>query len=867
MQGKFEMKMTLTALLRIAALSSVATIAMPVCAQAATGRVDGSVIDERGTPIRNATVTIREVATGRTDVALTDRSGKFTQTGLVPSGTYDIKVELAGGLLAEKRGVVIKPSSSTSVTIQVGSLPQGSSKVTTSEGRILVTARKKLETNLEVPGQVTVLAERDLRANGTTDAQSLALNNPGLVYSVTFAGTANPRLTIRGVGDDDFNPNGSSSAAIHVNGIYQGTNGLLNSQFFDIDQVEILKGPQGTLYGRNATAGAVNIVTRGADAEFGGYLDVDAGNFGLARVEGAVNLPIGEGVRLRAAGLIERSEGFFEHLGSGPLTGFSYIPGVIPGQAEVLPQGDWGGANRSFGRLTAEADLSPDTLLVVRTTFGVDDSELPLQDVTPQLWSDYEARAFFNNPAEPEFVAYEALLDEDPFTVLTNALPKLDARQFGINAELSHDFTDGTRAVLLVGYESLDRDYTTGDSLPIQAADYVWGNKFTQFTAEARISNDNADGFGWLVGAFYLDDEVDFSTTLQFRNTGLWQTDIQTDYIQQREAFGLFGAADWTPVDWFTLEGGLRYSSDEVTFAGQTTNLDPFGTFGSTPTFAPLGDVYIGPPVAPGNPLIFDEALDDDDVTWKVSTIFRPSESLNLYASVSTGFKAGGFDGSTILSPAEALPIDPETVMAYEAGAKFQSLNGLFFAEANVFYYDFEDYQSTALVDTGGFNTNVRANVADATIIGAELNAVLRPVDGLTLRGGMAILDSEIDNFTGVQTDIEGNDLPFSPDFSWNAAVIYETPVSTAASIRAQVDASGTGAHFQTINNNDEVDAYVVANARLAVITDQFEVAAWVRNFTDEIYDIGFFPGGALSPDSRFKGPPRTYGVNLRVNF
>lgn len=786
------------------------------------------------------------------------------RTGNAVSGAMNVEQALAK-LLAGTGLEARKTGDRTFVVVSAQAGPV--SAVAEQIPEILVSARKKRETVLDVPGQITVRTEKELRANGTTDAQSLALNNPGLVYSVTFSGTANPRITIRGVGDDDFNPNGSSSAAIHVNGIYQGTNGLLNSQFFDIAQVEILKGPQGTLYGRNATAGAINILTNRPDDEFGGYLDVDVGNFGLVRSEGAVNLPLSDAVRVRAAGLLERSSGFFEHLGTGPLTGFSRRPGIIPGQGEVPAQDSWGGTDRAFGRITAEADLTTDTLLTVRATVGVDNSELPLQDVTPDLWAAYSARAFFNNPADPAFVAYAAALDDDPFTVFTNALPRLDAEQVGINAELSHNFSDSLSGVILIGYEGLDRAYTTGDSLPIQAADYVWDNQFEQFTIESRLTDDNTDGFGWQVGGFFLDDEVDFSTILQFRNTGLWQTDIQTDYVQQRRAFGLFGSADWTLAEWFTLEGGLRYSSDEVTFAGRTTNLDPFGTFTFAPTFAPLGSVFIRPPVAPGAPLVFDEALDDDAVTWKVNAIIRPVEGMIAYAGVSTGFKAGGFDGSTILAAVEAAPIAPETVTAYEGGVKYQTADGVFFAEGNVFLYEFEDYQSTALVNTGGFNTNVRANVADARITGAEFTAALNPVEGLTLRGSLAMLDSEITNFTGVQTNIEGNDLPFSPDLSWNTAVIYETPVTDRFGIRAQIDAAGTGAHFQTINNNDQVEAYAVGNARLTFLTDKFDVAVWVRNFTDEDYNVGFFPGGTLSPDSIFKGPPRTYGVNLRVQF
>lgn len=750
-----------------------------------------------------------------------------------------------------------------SVNANAQELPQTETMIE----EIFVYARKKEESVMDVPSVVNVLTSEQLRANGTTDAQSLALNNVGLVYSVTFAGSAAPRITIRGVGDDDFNPNGSSSAAVHVNGVYQGSNGLLNAQYFDIDRVEILKGPQGTVYGRNATAGAINIVTARPGDAVGGNLDLDAGNFGVLRVEGAVDLPASEAIRFRLAGLVERSDGFFEHLGTGPLGGFTYRPGVIPPQEAIPAAGDWGGADRAVGRVTAELDLAPATLLTLRGTFGKDQSELPLPDVTPELWSEYEDRAFFINPEEPAYVAYQAALDNDPFTTITNALPQMDADQSGLNAQLDHDFSEELTGTILVGYESLDREYTTTDNVPVQAADYRWNNDFSQWTAEARLTNDSSDGLGWVVGAFYLDDELDFGTTLLFRNTGLWQTDTRTDYTQKRASLGLFASLDWSPVEWFTLETGLRYSSDEVSFQGQTTNLDPFATFGPPPTFFPLGSVYIGSPIDPASPLVFNEDLENDKVTWKLGGVARPNDSVSFYATVSTGYKAGGFDGSTILSPQEALPIDPETVTAYEVGAKYQSVGGWFFAEANAFYYDFSDYQSTALLNVGGFDTNVRANVADAVIKGAELSATLSLLQGLDLSAGVALLDTEIENFQGVQDNIEGNDLPFSPDLSWNAAVVYAIPLSAKFTLKAHADISGTGSHFQTVNNNDKVDSYGVANVRLGVETDRWQVALWARNVTDELYDVGFFPGGGLTPDTKFKGDPRTYGVNLKISF
>jgi len=259
-------------------------------------------------------------------------------------------------------------------------------------------------------------------------------------------------------------------------------------------------------------------------------------------------------------------------------------------------------------------------------------------------------------------IAFANALDNDPFTVYSNMLPKLDSDQIGMSLQMDHEFSVSTTGTVLVGYESLDRDYSTSDNLPFSVADYLFRNEFSQFTFEARLAGEASDELGWLLGAFLLQDEIDFGTNLLFLNSGLWQTNVQTDYVQERDSLGLFASSDWTPVDWFTLETGIRYSSDEVTFVGQTQNLDPFGVFGTPPTFFPLGEVYVGVPIDPNAPLQFDESLDDSQVTWKISGIFTPADQWRLYGTISTGYKAGGFDGSTILTQQEALPIDSETL-------------------------------------------------------------------------------------------------------------------------------------------------------------------------------------------------------------
>ncbi|GAC18256.1 TonB-dependent receptor [Paraglaciecola arctica] len=733
---------------------------------------------------------------------------------------------------------------------------------------ITVTARKKTESIQDIPGVVNVLSTAELRANGTGDAKSLALNTPGVIYSETYAGASSPRITIRGVGDDDFNPNGSSSAAIHVNGIYQGTNGLLNGQYFDIARVEVLKGPQGTLYGRNATAGAVNIISKRPDIDFGGYLDLDIGNFGTFRGEGAVDLPISEDFLVRVAAMYGSSNGFYEHLGTGPGTDYSYAPDTITPQENVAAQGSWGGADRASARVTAEWSVSDATLVTAKLTLGQDKSELAIPDVTADNWAEYaSSTAFFLDPQDPALIDFANALDNDPFTVYSNMLPKLDSEQVGANLQIDHEFSGDTTATVLIGYESLDRDYTTSDNLPFAVADYLFNNDFSQFTVEARLAGQYSNNASWLVGAFSLQDKIDFGTNLLFLNSGLWQTDVQTDYIQERDSLGIFASSDWTPVDWFTLEAGLRYSSDEVTFTGQTQNNDPYGVYGTPPSFFPAGQVYIGVPIDPASPLVFDESLDDSKVTWKISSIFTPAKQWRLYGTVSTGYKAGGFDGSTILSAQEALPIDSETVIAYEVGSKYRSKNGLVSAEANLFYYDFSDYQSTAKLIVAGASTNVRANVSDATIQGAELALTLSPIDGLNIKAGAALINSEIDNFQGEDATIEGNDLPFSPDVSWNIAVVYATPINDNFSLRSQIDASSTGEHFQTIENNDQVDSYSIMNARVALESADWEVALWVRNLTDEDYNVGFFPTTGLTPDTFLKGAPRTFGVNFLKHF
>ncbi len=693
------------------------------------------------------------------------------------------------------------------------------------EDEIIVTANKREQTLLEVPATVQTISGEQLRENGVKNFVDVSQHTPGVIVTTPLVGGSTVQnFTIRGIGFDDFRPNGNPSAAVHFDGIYQGSSALIGGQMFDVERIEVLKGPQGTLYGRNTTAGAVNVISNKPSDRVGGQAFVDYGNYNTIRGEAAVNVPFSNTIALRVSGLYDKTDGFLTRLGANGLGGTSPVPGVIPG---IVDPGfdDKAAAVEFYGaRALLSVGMNQSTEVLINLHGFKDNGG---QGQSERVADGLEPRQYFSN---------------------------IDARRkresWGTSITLNQEIGDAVQLTALAGYEYLASDYDWDDGSPRRTFDIDYVDKIEQTSVEVRLQNRVSGDFNWTVGGAWFKDTVDLYSILDGSDT--YRTIFEADYKQDRESFAGFVNADVQIAPRLRLDAGIRLTHETGRFQGATLDLNPYG-------LSVAGRVF-------NLPAIFDNRLKETSPSGRATLSYELSENARIYASFGRGFRAGGFDGTTIWSAPEANPFDSERVWAYEAGVKFLPRGGPVQLEAAAFYYDFTNIQAGSTIVYDGASTSVRTNVGKARSYGGEFSAQVRPVRGLHLNFGVALLDTKI---LEIETGSEaerlrriGSDLPFAPNMTMNASVRYEIPLSNRVQLIPQVNGRYVSDYFGNLDNSSEAGDFSLVNARLDLRFDErWTIAGFVRNVTDSVFTTGASNAGRIS------GAPRTYGVSLGARF
>ncbi|MCK9542150.1 MAG: TonB-dependent receptor [Novosphingobium sp.] len=709
---------------------------------------------------------------------------------------------------------------------------------------IVVTARKRVERIADVPIAISAFRGDDLANRGVSSVSDLASISPGVSIREDVAGRASPSIVIRGVGFDDFRPNGSPAAAVHVNEVYLGSNALIGGALFDVDRLEILKGPQGTLYGRNTTAGAVNIITRKPGDFWEGNAAVEYGRFDRLRLDAGIGGPLSDSAGIRIAGTYQRGGGFLTNLGTAAFAGTSPVPGVIPDLPLVGVRKNIGDAD--YGAVRGTIVLSPGetTEITLQANYGRDRGQNSQSDVLGRSATGF---------TEP---------DTDPYTYYGNLLPAMHSDQAGVSAKLVQDIGGDTSMTALFAYQHLDRRYAFDPGDPRRTFDLDYSDRLNQYTAELRFNGKLGGLADWTAGAFYFRDRIAFGSLMDASD--LVRTVFETDYRQKRSSWAVFGESDVHLTDRLTATLGLRYTSEKSRFSGATIDLNPYGA-------------SFGGAAFPGVPAIFDNRFKDDNLSGRALLSYKPIHDLMVYASVSRGFKSGGFDGSTIFSVPEALPFASEKVTAYEIGVKWYSANLPVTFTASTFYYDFRGLQANSVRQIGPVTTSVRTNVAKAEIYGGEAELSVKPVDDLTIRGAVSLLHSKVSDF--VSSDPvevarrEGNRLPDAPRVSWNLNASYAIHLGGEWTATPYGEVNHVGKMFKELDNFVSAPSYTLVNTRLtfAAPDERFSFGLFGRNLTKEVYFVGLIPAanaaGVVSGVQRIVGAPRTYGVFAGVKF
>ncbi|WP_212541910.1 TonB-dependent receptor [Sphingopyxis indica] len=729
-------------------------------------------------------------------------------------------------------------------------------------GDIVVTAQRREQNLQDVPVAVTAFSGDTIANLGIQSSADIGGVVPNLEIGLPGGEGNQPLIYIRGVGLADFNSNNSGPNGVYVDEVYVSSPGAQTFQLFDLDRVEVLKGPQGTLYGRNATGGAINFITAKPSRDFEAHASLSYGSFDAVTGEAAVGGPISEGVRFRIAGTGTHAKG--------------YVHNLFTGRRE--------NGQNSFalrGQLAFDISDTFDALLNVHG--GKVDVRAPQYRSLGMLDPD----TGFTAPC-----AADAVMANQCGNVLGYVSPPrfydgnydksepLEVGNLGASARFNWDL-GGVTLTSITSYDDNDKTHREdSDASPfaILHIDYHVASK--TFTQELRLAGSTGI-LTWVAGGYYLHEVLKQNQTVDlFRELRPLTPDGGADPTgattggapvlfsrtinrQTTEAAAGFGQVEIeiSPALRATLGG--RYNYERKRFEAS----------------AQFEDAVIDGFPIPGGVLplyAFDNSDTYENFSFRAGLDYDVADDVMAYASVSTGFKSGGFNGGFLsFDPAEAAvqaqPFDEETLTAYEIGLKSTLLDRRLRLNAAGFYYDYKDLQLYTLVNTGALPLSLLDNAADARIYGAEFEVIAQPADRLDMTLNLGLLDTKIKDFSSAGTDYSGNRIPLSPTVTFSGIVNYDVPLSPGVLLGIQPSVSYRSSQFFSTDNNPllKQNGYWLVGGRLAVKDEdgRWEVALFGRNLTRKKYinfaidlsDFGFI--------EQFRGEPRMFGVELRVNY
>lgn len=709
---------------------------------------------------------------------------------------------------------------------------------------VIVTANKRSESLQDVSMTVVAFNEQKIREANIFNAEDVAIISP----SLSINSNNNPftsAIRIRGVGTAQSDSALEPSVGIFVDEVYLPRSGLGMADLTDIETIEVLHGPQGTLYGRNTNAGAINIRTKQPNMdEFEGYVDASLGEYNLQRYVGAVSGPIADGLAFRLSGTVHQRDGFMENEGTG---------------GDLNDADDW----NIQGKLLWEP--ADNLSILLNGTYLERDTTCCSPDSTqrPSVNAQLIAEGFPPDKNDP----FDMVGAVDIPTVFTNDTTALSAV---INYEL--DAGTLTSITAWTEYEntsSYDIDRTQLDVMRYLDA-YGDGDTFSQ---ELRFSGTASDDIDYLVGLFFFQQNTTAGDGEPFVILGedfITQGDLgpplvpglptigligqpgdslRSNNILETESIAAFGQATWQLTAQWAVTGGLRWTDE-------TKDASLFTEINSTALFAPgfLGTV--------STPIDADLSRSDSDVTWLLSTSYDLDDDNMLYATVSTGSKSGGFN--TVNGPPDTREFDAESTTNYEVGIKSLSLDSRLQINGALFLMEIDDYQFQQQFATG-VGTFV-SNEGAVQTSGADLDIQAAVLPNLTLGAGVLWMN-EYDITEGPNA---GEDLAFVAEWNYNLSATFGLPLFDGNAY-LRTDYSYMDDHLTFARSNprpQDIQDREILNAKLGWRDANWDLSVWGRNITDEQYAQLTANTFVISGvDAYFLIPPSTWGVTARYQF
>lgn len=725
---------------------------------------------------------------------------------------------------------------------------------------VIVTAQKRSESTQEIPVAISAFTAEGMENMKMETANDIAAGVPNLQVSLPF-GETQPIFSIRGQSMSDYNVNQSSPVGVYVDESYLGASFLQGIALFDLERVEVLRGPQGTLYGKNTTGGAINFISRGPSFEgTQGNITLTLGDYGREHVNGAVETElVEEKLAVRAAYTYTETDGHHKN--------------HFPGEHDLASIDTWS------GRLTLryEGDSLDATL---RYTAGESDgiASAPVSEGRiPTLIGNTDAVGALlgQTPRQGDWDAWEGSHNKsEPYST------DFDNVMLTVNWSLE----DYTLTAITTYLEGQGLNQANTDGAPWRMLEIDWGSEVRQIAQDLRIASDFDGAFNFIAGVYYAKDVTDVSNAMEFfhltddlgiafdaANTVLTDpagtgVTLLQDYTQKRESVALYFHSTYDLTDALALTTGLRYTEDKGNSKDFHTQLGDYER-------NPVGDMIL-----PGSFADASAEFDDSEVTGKLGLDYQIHDDLMVYASYSRGYRSSALNGGAMFSPTEMVVADPETVDAYELGFKSALQEGRLQLNGALFYYDYSDQQ---FVNFFGVQ-QLLVNGESSTIQGLELELVARVTESLTLNAGLGYLDTEFeelaltDTVNGGDIDLGGNELFNAPELNVNLALDYVIADSDYGVFRASASTVYTGEQWFSAYNDkigyDQIksDSSWLSNAKLSwdSADDKLSAALWVKNIENSdaaVYAVNAQSG--FGYDYYTIGLPRRLGVDLSYRF
>ena len=767
----------------------------------------------------------------------------------------------------------------------------------------IVTAQKREQNMQDVGISITAFTGDQLDQLGFRNSSDIALLAPGVHVGGNLAGQ-NLQFTIRGVAQNDFNDQTESPVAVYIDDTYVAMAQGQRFAMYDLDRVEILKGPQGTLFGRNATGGLAHFVSRRPTDELDGYIHGEYGDYDRIRMEGAVGGPLTDTIRGRLSGYYLEQDSYLDN-SYDPTSPEAFNPSEL-----ALSEGtgdDFGAEENMAVRAQVEFDIGDRGLLWLSANYA--DSELatsPYQSEPTAAVLDAQGRQR-NAIHQPKDSTAQGFAFEtgDPiesgiFGPFPRPIPGTDATGYldrdgngldytsgdysfddlnsmetvGVTARLNWEFGE-MDFVSITDYKDYEKYMGMDvDSAPMNQLSVWFDAQVDQVSQEFRLSGDT-DNMRWVTGLYYL--HVEYDNNIGFKALdnaplllppGTLPADYPAAVDQETDNYSAFGQVDYDLSEKWLLTAGLRVMQEEKDYEYdlQVRQLTSAKEFADGILFGNFSEV-VGLP--------YSTRFDDDssDTLWaaKLQLDYRPNDDLLYYAGVNRGVKAGGFNSPIDFGGAQADPgykyeYDEEVLYAYELGFKSTLADGLVRFNGSLYYYDYQDYQGFVFAGVSGNVVNY-----DSTVVGGELELITAPLDGLDLMFTAGYVDAEVEDVEVAPGIFDDTEPSYVPPLTLSALVRYAFDLGSGE-LSLQADASYRDNAYYTLRNYDshEMDDFTLVNARVAYTTanGDWELAAFMNNVTDEENEVMGFDISLFCGCSEIAvGEPQWWGVSARRNF